>query len=308
MERTAPAEGIDESELFDEDFLAKLQHLSLISSHLRPGHMKGEHRAKRTGAGLEFADYRFYAPGDDTRDLDWRIFFRLDRLILRLFEEEADLPIYIFLDSSRSMAFSDPPKFDYARKIAAALCYLGLLNLDRVSLIAYGGDVVRELASTRGRDQIWRALRFLGSLRPDGDSTSLQASLRTYFKVSRRRGVVISVSDFLDQQGFETSFQRLRYLRQEAFAIQVFGVDEESPSSALGDEVLLQDSEDGSIQRLRPTPAILKEYRNAFDRHSRELESLCRRYGWGFVRARTEIPFEDLILRILRRQAIQRRS
>ena len=120
--------------LFDDEFLKKLEYLSILSKRLFAGQLKAERRAKRRGTGLEFADYRQYVAGDDFRHLDWKAYLRLNRLILRLFEEEEDLPIYIFVDASQSMSYGDPSKFDYARRVAAALCYIGLSNLDRDAL------------------------------------------------------------------------------------------------------------------------------------------------------------------------------
>src|SRR5581483_77891 len=119
---------------FDEAFLRQLEHLAIVSRRPAAGHLRGSHRSRRTGTGMIFTDYRPYSAGDDTRNLDWGTYLRLDRLVLRLFEEEADLPIYIFLDTSRSMDFGAPTKFDFARRLAAALAYVGLINHDRVSV------------------------------------------------------------------------------------------------------------------------------------------------------------------------------
>src|SRR3954465_1029418 len=115
--------------LLDDEFLKKLEYLNIMSKRLFAGQLKAERRARKRGTGLEFADYRSYVPGDDFRHLDWKAYLRLNRLILRLFEEEQDLPIYFFLDSSQSMDFGQPMKLDYARRVAAALCYIGLANL-----------------------------------------------------------------------------------------------------------------------------------------------------------------------------------
>src|SRR6187431_2451951 len=136
--------------LFDDEFLKKLEYLSILSKRLFAGQFKAERRAMRRGTGLEFADYRSYVAGDDFRHLDWKAFLRLNKLILRLYQEEEDLPIYFFVDSSQSMDYGEPSKLDYARRVAAALCYIGLANLDRVSLISYADKVKSELSPQRG--------------------------------------------------------------------------------------------------------------------------------------------------------------
>src|SRR6478736_866411 len=127
--------------LFGDEFLKKLEYLSILSKRLFTGQLRAERRTRRRGTGLEFADYRQYVPGDDFRHLDWKAYLRLNRLILKLFEEEEDLPIYLFVDSSQSMTYGQPSKLDYARRVAAALCYIGLANLDRVNVISFADGI-----------------------------------------------------------------------------------------------------------------------------------------------------------------------
>jgi len=283
--------------LFDEEFLRKLEYLNIVSKHLVPGHMHGEHRARKVGTGLEFADYRAYVAGEDVRNVDWRTYLRLDRLILRLFEEEADLPIYVFFDASRSMDHGEPLKFDYARKVAAALTYIGLLNLDRVNLVAFAGGIAGEMSSRRGKNQVWHAFRFLESMAASG-TTAMELAFRSFFSTKRRRGLVVVVSDFLDENGFARAFDLLRYFRQDVFALQVLGRDEGRPD--LPDEVQVMDIEDRGTQRLRVTPGLLDAYERKFREHSEDIQRYCMKYGWGFVQTTTDVPFEDLILQIFR--------
>ena len=126
--------------LFDSDFLKKLEYLSLVSRRVFRGQLLAQRRTMMMGGGIEFADYRDYTPGDDFRYLDWNVFARHGELLLKRFQEEEDLHVYIFVDCSRSMAFGEPSKFDLARQIAAALAYIALADLDRVSLIASAGS------------------------------------------------------------------------------------------------------------------------------------------------------------------------
>src|SRR6516164_186132 len=123
--------------LLDPQFLARLEQLELVSRKIFLGRMKGERRSKRKGQSVEFADYRNYVVGDDLRFLDWNLYARLDRLFLRLFLEEEDLHFYILLDNSLSMDFGTPTKLHYAKQIAAALGFIGLVNLDRVVIEAF---------------------------------------------------------------------------------------------------------------------------------------------------------------------------
>lgn len=294
---------VQESLLFSEEFLRQLEHLSMLTRRPVAGHLRGHHRSRRTGSGMVFTDYRPYSPGDDTRNLDWGTYLRLDRLILRLFEEEADLPIYIFLDVSRSMDFGSPSKFDFARKVAAALAYIGLLNHDRVSIVAFSDGVVREMPARRGKNQVWRALNFLERIEAGG-STRLQAAFQRFFGARRTRGLTVVISDFLDREGFEQSFQVIRRFRHDVFAVHVMSPDELDP--VLADEVLLVDSEEGGAARVRVTPALVKSYHDTFLRYCAEIEGFCRTHGWGYLRTMTDTPFEDLMLKALREQGLLR--
>src|SRR5262245_59933399 len=176
--------------LFDDEFLKKLEYLSILSKRIFAGQFKAERRTKRRGTGLEFADYRQYVAGDDFRHLDWKAYLRLNKLILRLFEEEEDLPIYFFVDVSQSMTYGKPSKLDYARRVAAALCYIGLSNLDRVHMVAYAEKIKGEVPPQRGKGRIFKIFRFLSEISPGGD-TNARESFKTYCTETRRRGLSV---------------------------------------------------------------------------------------------------------------------
>lgn len=289
--------------LFTEDFLRRLETLDLATRRPVSGHLRGSHRSRRTGSGMVFSDYRPYTAGDDTRNLDWGIYLRLDRLILRLFEEEADLPVYVFVDASASMGEGAPSKFDFACQVAAALSYLALLNYDRVSVIAWSDGVAAELPARRGRSQVWPVFRFLDALTPAG-GTGLRAALRTYFGASRARGLVILLSDFLGEAPFAQAAQWLHQFRHEVVALQVLSPGEMAP--ALPDEAVVVDAETGASIQVEATPELLRDYRAALEAHCAGIEGECRRRGWPYVLARTDAPFEELMLTVLRREGVLR--
>ncbi len=289
--------------LFDETFLRRLETLSLVTHQRAQGHLRGQHRSKRTGVGMVFSDFRPYSPGDDTRYIDWGIYMRLDRLLLRLFEEETDLPIYVFVDASKSMAFGTPAKFDYARKLAAALAHISLLNHDRVSLVAYANGIVDALPARRGKNQAWRVFKFLEALVPTG-KTSLNAAIRNYFGSSRARGFVVLISDFLDPDGVEEPFAILRRYRHDVAVLQVTEPNEESPQ--LPEEVMLVDAESEVATEVHVTPGLLAAYRKAFQAHCAQIETFCRKYGWSYAQASTAVGFDDLMLKIFREHGVLR--
>src|ERR1700722_1520341 len=152
--------------LLDPQFLARLEQLELVSRKIFLGRMKGERRSKRKGQSVEFADYRDYVVGDDLRFLDWNLYARLDRLFLRLFMEEEALHFYVLIDNSLSMDFGEPSKLHYAKQVAAALGFIGLVNLDRVVVEAFNDRLTQSLPAVRGRRSLWRLLDFLAQLPP----------------------------------------------------------------------------------------------------------------------------------------------
>ncbi|HTS52123.1 MAG TPA: DUF58 domain-containing protein [Burkholderiales bacterium] len=289
--------------LLDESFLHKLEVLSLVMRRPVYGQLKGAHRSRRVGSGMVFTDFRPYSAGDDIRNIDWSAYLRMDRLILKLFEEEADLPVYLFVDASRSMDFGTPGKFDCARKLAAALCYVALLSHDRVNLVSFADAAVQALPARRGKSQAPQAFRFLESIRPGGQ-TGLHSALRRFFSLPRTRGLVLLISDFLDPDGIEPGFALLRRLRHETAVIHVISPEEREPR--LPEEVVLVDAEDGVASELDLTPSLLAAYREAFQRNEHDIEAYCRKYGWAYLQALTEVPLEHLTLKLLRQQGLLR--
>jgi len=283
--------------LFDDEFLKKLEYLNIISKRLFAGQLRAERRTRRRGTGLEFADYRAYVAGDDFRHLDWKAYLRLNRLILKLFEEEEDLPIYFFVDSSQSMNYGQPTKLDYARRVAAALCYIGLANLDRVNVISFAEGVKAELPPQRGKGRIFKIFRFLTDMNPGGE-TDARASFKTYCTETRRRGLAVVISDFFDGHGFENALDILRHFRHDIFVIHIASHEEIDPR--LRGELLLVDAESNQAREITVTPSLLAAYRTEYLKYCEAIESYCGRYQLGYARTVTDFPFEELVLKVFR--------
>jgi uncharacterized protein (DUF58 family) len=283
--------------LFDDEFLKKLEYLNILSKRLFAGQFRAERRARRRGTGIEFADYRQYVAGDDFRYLDWKAYLRLNKLILRLYEEEEDLPIYLFVDSSQSMSYGDPSKLDYARRVAAALCYIGLANLDRVNVLSYADKIKSELPPQRGKGRIFKVFRFLSDVAAGG-GTNGRESFKSYCTETRRRGMAVVISDFLDPNGFESALDILRHFRHDIFVIHVASHEEVEPPAK--GELLLVDSENNSTREVTITPAVLQAYRAEYERFCHAIESYCGKYQLGYVRTVTDFPFEELVLKVFR--------
>ncbi|MDR7537809.1 MAG: DUF58 domain-containing protein [Armatimonadota bacterium] len=283
--------------LFEPEFLSKLEQLSLLSHRLYRSGFRGERRSNTLGRGVEFADHRSYHIGDDYRYIDWHIYSRLDRLFVKLFSEEEDVTVHLFVDASRSMGWGEPSKLDYAVRVAAALGYIGLANLDRVGAVIASDRVRRMLAPLRGRPGVFRLFHFLSEAVPEGGS-DLVAALREYSLRTHRRGVLVMISDLMLPEGISAGLRFARARRFEPFVIHLLSDEELAPP--LAGDLRLVDSETGAAVEVTADAATASGYARARDRYFAEVEQACLRYEVEYLRAATSIPFEDLILRYLR--------
>ncbi len=284
--------------LFDSDFLKKLEYLSLVSRRVFRGQLLAQRRTMQLGGGIEFADHREYTPGDDFRYLDWNVFARHDELLLKRFQEEEDLHVYLLLDCSRSMAFGDPPKFDYARQVAAALGYIALADLDRVAVVAFAGDIAADFPLTRGKGRILAMLKFLEGLEPQGSVTDLARVVKNFVHRGQRRGLVVVLSDLFDPKGFQAGLDLLRHHRHEPHVVQICDPREANPG--IKGDVELLDVETDAIRKVTITERNLRQYRKIFAAFLESVRTYCNAYGIGGTLASTEVPFDELLLRMMR--------
>jgi uncharacterized protein (DUF58 family) len=282
--------------LLEPEFLRKLEHLAIVSKKVFSGQLKGERRSTRRGTSVEFADFRNYTLGDDLRYIDWNTFARLEKLFLKLFIEEEDLHVYLLIDGSQSMLYGDPSKFDHARRIAAALGYIGLTNFDRVGATVFADRMRDHLPPVRGKHQVFPYFDFLEKAR-FGGQTSLAASLKEYALRTRRPGVAILISDFFDPE-WETGLKALLHRRFQVTAIHVLDRTEVRPDY-VGDLKLI-DCETGEEREITISGGLLRDYQKAIDQFCGGIQDTCHRYGADYIQAITDQPFEDLILKWLR--------
>lgn len=285
-------------DLFDEEFQRKLDYLAMVSRRVFSGTMRAERRTKKTGAGVEFADHREYAAGDDFRYLDWHAYGRLDRLLLRLFEEEEDLSIYFIVDCSASMGFDDGRKLAYAKRLCAALAYVGLANLDRVSIVTAHSELAARMEPTRNKRRIFRIFEFLRGVEADGE-TDIEAVMRSFVARHKRRGLAVVISDLYDPAGYERGVNVLRYNKFEPFVLHVTDPRDAEPN-ARGD-IMLYDCETDEEREVTVTRTVLARYAEAYERYLKSVERFCTRRQLSYFRADVDQPFEELILRVFRR-------
>ena len=286
--------------LFGDDFLKTLAYLNVVARKILSGRMKAVRRSKQKGVSVEFADHRPYAIGDDFRFIDWGVYFRTDHLFLKLFEEEEDLQIYLLVDCSGSMDFGRPYKFHYARRLAAAIGYLGLAALDRVHVIPFRGGALdpREALHLRGKGKVYRMMQFLEATRAEG-GTALLSTARSFIAQKHQRGLAIIISDFFDEDGVEEAADMLRFQKFDPYLIHVISPQETNPA-LLGDLRLL-DSETSRYREVTLTEALLRKYEETFQAHCDGIETYCRRKEVGYARCRTDLSFQDAVVEMLRR-------
>ncbi|RMH40266.1 MAG: DUF58 domain-containing protein [Deltaproteobacteria bacterium] len=293
-----PGRTDDRSRLFDEAFLKKLEYLHIVSRKAFTGTLRAERKTRTVGSGIEFADHRRYSMGDDFRYIDWNVYGRVDKLLLRLFEEEEDLTIYLLLDVSRSMQIGEPLKLHYAMQVAAALAYIGLANLDRVAIVPFADELRDPLPPARGKGRIFKVFDFLRAV-PAGGQTRMTDCLTQFVHQHKRRGLAVVLSDFYDPDGFEAGLNVLRYNRFEPFVLQIYDRKEADPRLVHGDLTLV-DCETGDEREVTVSRSLLEQYAREHERYCAALNHYCTQRAFPYFRTHTGVPFDDLILRIFR--------
>ena len=224
------------------------------------------------------------------------------------FQEEEDLHVYLLVDASQSMETerpaddSTPPKLTLACQVAAALAYIALADLDRVAIHAYSDGLQATMPLVRGKDQILSVLRFLEGIRCSGAKTDLRRSVGEFVSRAPRTGLAIVVSDLFDQEGFREGVDRLRYARFEPHVIQIHTPAEANPD-LLGD-VQLVDCETGTEKKVTVTERKLRQYKDLFASFLADVETYCRTHGLAHTRATTDVPFDAVLLKMMRAAAV----
>lgn len=292
--------------LLNPELLRRLEQFQLLAARRAKSSARGERRSQARGHSVEFADYRNYAAGDDLRYLDWNLYGRLEKLFLKLYEEERELSVRIFLDASESMAFGTPRKFDFARQVSAAVAYVALCGFDRVTISPFpeqpdGAALRMALRRVRGRKSARQLFLNLMSLAPHG-SVSLNQALRRGAVEAKEAGVAVVLSDFLDPAGYEDGLSALSGRGFQVNAVQILSPEEMRPGE-FGDFRLV-DSESGLVQELTFPRHRLKVYQETVRNFQQRLREFCRSRAISFFSVSSATSLEDLLLKQLRQAAI----
>lgn len=303
--------------LFDETTLRTLEHLSLRANSVRVGVMKGNRRSRRRGASIEFADYRDYAQGDDLRRLDWNVFARLERPLIKLTEEEEDLAVHLLVDTSDSMdwpqeeADASTNKLHYCLRLTGALAYIALTSGDLVQVTLADTSQQSSWGPFRGRQNGWPLFQFLEAHLaarqqkiPSGRRTALAPMLRDYAQRARRPGLLFLLSDLLSPVDFREGLTALLARGYEIVLLHILSPDEATP--VLAGDLRLIDSETGETAEVSIDPLLLDAYTTRLSAWQEELRQFCGPRGIHYTPVTTDLPWDALIRGALQREGVVR--
>lgn len=294
-------------ELIDSRLMARLERLDVVSRKIFSGRVQGERRSKRRGMSVEFADYRPYSHGDDLRFVDWNIYGRLDRLFMKIFLEEEDLSLLIAVDTSGSMDWGTPNKFEYARRLAMALGYIGLVNHNRVSMCAFGEHSgLLRLSNMRGRSRTREMGEWLLQLEP-GSRDTFDEAMKTLALSRMGRGVMIVLSDYLFKEGYESGLRVLAGRGFDVFALQLLSPEELDPGpNGLSGDIRLVDLEDEEETEITVSQKLLVGYRESLNKYCGQLREFCIRRDITHMLVDTSTDFDVLLMEYFRRRGLLR--
>src|SRR5512138_1385775 len=254
----------------DPDTLASIAGLDLVAKTVVDGFVAGLHRSPDFGFSQEFAEYRAYSPGDDLRHVDWNVFARTDRCYLKRYRGETNTQLLILLDTSASMGYGSQEvhKLDYARFVAASLCYLANLQRDAAGLIVFDEDVVNYVAPSTRQGQLFRLLHAIEKAEA-GTRTDFAKPFIHFQNFLHRRGIVVVISDFYEKpEIIVNTVEPLRHRGNEVILFHMLDPQEIAPK--FRQPVLLVDMEN-SAQTLEVSPEYARhEYRRKIEDHIQE--------------------------------------
>ena len=286
--------------LLDRQLLERLERLTIRWQKSFRGLVGGHNTSRFSGSGLEFLDHRRFHHGDDLRAVNWRAYMRLEKLFLKMFQVEPRTPVRLLLDCSLSMSAApsaaDIGKFDYARRLAAALTYVGLVRHDSVLLQPFHDKLDDAFLASGGRHRFGPVNDFLAALEPSGRTNFLHIA-RQFISTYTKPGLLIVISDFLDDAGLLKPLQYLVDFGNELMLVQVWSDSDRAPN--LSGEVTLTDAETGSALEISLDAEACRAYTEAFDLYSGKLEDLALRSGGRYAGFATSVPLDEAIFQAL---------
>jgi len=280
-------------QLLETALLEKLERLTIHWQKSLPGLVGGHNTSRFAGSGQEFLDHRNFHHGDDLRAVNWRVYLRLEKLFLKMFQLEPRIPVRLLLDVSQSMTTGGAnSKFNYARQLAGALCYVGLVRLDSICLQPFSDKLSDAFVASGGRHRMQPAATFLQKIQPGGKTNFLEIA-REFVSTYPQRGLVIVISDFLDDEDCEKPLQFLSDFGHELILVQVWSPEDREPP--WNGELELEDAETGQHIELAFDSDARTMYTAAFDEYSQTLRRIALRNSGRYVGLPTNVPVDEAI-------------
>jgi uncharacterized protein (DUF58 family) len=278
--------------LLDREFLEKLERLTIHWQKSFAGLVGGHNRSHFPGAGQEFLDHRNFHLGDDLRAVNWRAYLRLEKLFLKMFQVEPRVPVRMLIDVSDSMLAYDARKFEFGRRLGAALCYVGLVRLDTIEIHGFTNHLTQRIFSTGGRHRFTGVMDALAGLQPGG-ATDYLATVREFIGSYSQRGLLIVISDFLDDGACERALQYLADFGHELMLLQLWTDEDRTPPWT--GELELRDAETGADLKLDFDDAARERYTRSFDAYAAMIQNMAWRIGGRYAGISTSQPLESVI-------------
>ena len=283
----------------NDEFFSRLETLALNLRANLAGFFGGKHLVKTYGQTVEFADYREYMLGDDIRRIDWNLYSRFEKYFLKLFTDERQMHTQIFLDCSASMSKASPEKAEYALAVAAALGYLSVHNMDKVSFKLIKGERAEDPYGTIvGKRAFFNAISSLQNLEFAGES-DIGKAVTQCPNVGTNDGLTIIISDFFTEIDWKKASDYLAYKKRQVLLIQVMTPDEAEPLYDGRFDLIDSESEDVSDpknMRLRITRSMQMAYEEAMKDFIADIKSYCTSRGADFISVNTDEPIEKVLL------------
>ncbi len=290
----------------NDDFFSRLETCALNLRRDLAGFFGGKHLVSTYGQTVEFADYREYMLGDDIRRIDWNLFSRFEKYFLKLFTDERQMHTQIFLDCSASMGKLNQQKSAYATAFAAALGFLSVHNMDKLSFrLIRGAKAEDPFGLIVGKTPFFRAVSTLNDLKFDEDADLEKAITGT--EISQGNGLTVIISDFFTESDWKKAVDYLCYKKRQVFLIQIMSPEERDPSYS--GRINLVDSEatdalDERNMKVRITRGLQQAYEQALNDYIEDMSSFCASRGAGFISVSSDKPIERVIFGELMRTGI----
>ncbi len=284
--------------LLNDVFFSRLEAMSLNLKTSLAGYFGGKHLVKTYGQTVEFADFREYQLGDDIRRIDWNLFSRFEKYFLRLYTDERQMQVQIFLDCSASMGSEDPRKASYAVAATAALGFLAVQSMDKLTINFMRGERSENPFGTIvGKNAFFRAMGTLEETEFSGE-INIEKCVKGCTETGENNGLSVIVSDFLTESDWKKAVDYLLYKKRQVLLLQILTPEDRDPS--YDGRVNLIDSEsvdtsDARNMRIRITRSMLAAYAEAYHDFMEDIGSFCKRRGATFLSADTEKPIERVL-------------